>query len=100
MDARTVARRVARTVVVAAGDGLHARPAAIFVRLATQQAAPVTVRRPGGEPVPATSVLGVLSLRVRAGDEVTLEADGPDAAAAVDALAGYLTPPPAADGAP
>ena len=80
-----------RSVVVAVPEGLHARPAAVFVRLAGQQAAPVTIRRPDGDPVPATSILSVMTLGVRAGDEIVLEADGPDGEAAVSALAEMLT---------
>lgn len=80
-----------RRVVVTIADGLHARPAAVFVRLASEQRAAVTVRRPDGPAVPATSILGVMTLDVRPGDEVILEADGPRAETAVAALAGWLT---------
>ncbi len=80
-----------RTVVVKVPEGLHARPAAMFVKLAGEQPTPVTIRRPDGAPVPATSILSVMTLGVRAGDEVVLEADGPDGEAAVAALAEQLT---------
>ena len=79
-----------RSVVVTAPEGLHARPAALFVRLAAQQPTAVTVRRPAGAPVPATSILAVLALGLGAGDEVVLEADGPQGEAAVAALAEQL----------
>lgn len=80
-----------RNVVVTISEGLHARPAALFVKLAAEQPTPVTIRRPDGAPLPTASILSVLTLGVRPGDEVLLEADGPDAEAALDALAGYLT---------
>jgi phosphocarrier protein len=67
-----------RTVDVPEGVGLHARPAALFVQAATAAGAPVTVARPGGEPVDARSILAVLSLDVRGGDQVVLRADGDD----------------------
>lgn len=82
-----------RSVVVAVPEGLHARPAALFVRLAGEQPAPVTIRRPDGAPVLATSILSVMTLGVRAGDEVVLEAEGPDGEASVAALAELLTRP-------
>lgn len=82
-----------RSVIVAAPEGLHARPAALFVRLAGEQPTPVTIRRPDGTRVPATSILAVMTLGVRAGDEVVIEADGPDGDAAVAALAELLTQP-------
>lgn len=80
-----------RSVVVTIPDGLHARPAALLARLAGAQPTPVTIRRPDGPPVPAASVLSVLTLGLRPGDEVVLEADGPHADAAVEALAARLT---------
>lgn len=80
-----------RTVVVMIPEGLHARPAAMLVKLANEQPVDVTIRRPDGAPVPATSILSVMALGVQAGDEVLLEADGPHGEAAVAALAASLT---------
>lgn len=86
---------VERRVTVAVAEGLHARPAALFVKLAAAQPLPVTVRRAGADPsaaVPASSMLNVLALGIAAGDEVVLAADGADEAVrvALDALVGYL----------
>ncbi len=80
-----------RRVVVTIPEGLHARPAAMFVKLAGEQPTPATIRRPDGAPVPGTSILSVMTLGVRCGDEVVLEADGPGGDAAVAALADRLT---------
>ncbi|HWG99481.1 MAG TPA: HPr family phosphocarrier protein [Pilimelia sp.] len=77
-------------MVVAAAEGLHARPAALFVKAATETGLPVTVARAAGQPVDARSILSVLTLDVRHGDEVVLAADGPDADAALDRLAALL----------
>lgn len=78
-----------RTVTIASRTGLHARPAAIFVQAAADQA--VTVRiSAGGPPVPAASMLAVLSLGAGHGAEVTLHAEGPGADAALDDLAALL----------
>ena len=73
-----------RTVDVPEGVGLHARPAAMFVQAATAAGVGVTVARPGGEPVDARSILAVLSLDVRGGEQVVLRADGDDSV--LDAL--------------
>jgi phosphocarrier protein len=86
---------VERRVTVAIAEGLHARPAALFVKLAAGQPVPVTVRRAAAEPgaaVPASSMLSVLAQGIVAGDEVVLRADGADEAAdaALDALVEYL----------
>jgi phosphocarrier protein len=79
-----------RTVTVASRVGLHARPAAVFVKKASELPVPVTLAKTGGEPVSAKSMLQVMSLDVRHGDEVTVAAEGEGAAAAVDELAGLL----------
>ncbi|MFI6922700.1 HPr family phosphocarrier protein [Nonomuraea spiralis] len=79
-----------RTVVVASASGLHARPAKVFVREAARLGVPVRVRV-GQKSVPAGSMLGVLSLGAVRGTEVTLEADGPGAEEALDALAALLS---------
>jgi phosphocarrier protein HPr len=80
-----------RRVTVALADGLHARPAALFVKLAAEQPAAVTIRKADGAPVPASSILGLMTLGARVGDEVVLAADGDAAEQALDALAAYLT---------
>ena len=80
-----------RTVAVGSASGLHARPAALFVAAAAKLPVPVTIRtETSKKPVPARSMLGVLSLGAKQGTEVTLEADGDGAQAALDELAGLL----------
>jgi phosphocarrier protein HPr len=83
---------VERPVVVALAEGLHARPAALFVKEAAAQPTPVTIAKRGGEPVEAASILGVMTLGVDAGDEVVLATadDGDGATASLDALAAFL----------
>jgi len=82
-----------RRVTVAIAEGLHARPAALFVKLAGEQPAEVTVRKDGEDPVDANSILGVMTLGAAAGDEVVLSAEGDGAEASLDALEQYLTTP-------
>ncbi|MFE5210841.1 HPr family phosphocarrier protein [Streptomyces sp. NPDC056600] len=68
-----------RRVRVAAPDGLHARPAARFVRAVQDSGLPVRVARADGAgvgPVNGGSILGVLGLGVRRGEEVVLSCDG------------------------
>jgi phosphocarrier protein HPr len=76
-----------RHVVVGSKVGLHARPAALFVQAAARQPVPVRIGKPGNDPVDARSILSVLGLDARGGDEVILAADGPDAPAALEELA-------------
>ena len=88
---------VERKVLVAARHGLHARPAAMLVKAAAAQTVAVTIRKPGGKPAPARSMLSVLALGVEFGDEVILAAEGDGAETAVDALVALLLTDPDAD---
>ena len=69
--------------------GLHARAAAKFVKLAGAFDAEVTVRANGTE-VPGSSIMGLMMLAAALGCEMVLVATGPDAQAAVDALAALI----------
>lgn len=80
-----------RRVTVATPIGLHARPAMIFAQSAAASRLQVLIARPGGEPVDARSILSVLSLDVRGGDEVVLSADGDGAETVLDGLAELLS---------
>jgi phosphocarrier protein HPr len=77
-----------RRVVVGSKVGLHARPAALFVQAAAKQPVKVTIAKDGRDPVDARSILAVLALDVRGGEEVVLaSADAEGAEAALDELA-------------
>jgi phosphocarrier protein len=84
---------VERRVTVGWAEGLHARPASIFVRAATAAGVPVTIAKADGNPVNAASMLAVLSLGAQGGEEIVLAsdtqnpADEAQAAAALDRLA-------------
>ena len=65
-----------RTAVVGSSVGLHARPAALFVQAASRQPVKVKIAKPGTDPVDARSILSVLGLDARNGEEVVLTADG------------------------
>lgn len=80
-----------RTVTVGSSVGLHARPASLFAQAASKVGVPVTLTSAAGKSVNAASILGVLSLGVGHGEEVTLKADGEGADAALDTLAEYLS---------
>lgn len=80
-----------RNVTIASSVGLHARPAALFVQAATATGLPVTIGRPGATPVDARSILGVMTLGAKHGEEVVLAADGDGADAALDELVALLS---------
>jgi phosphocarrier protein len=79
-----------RTVTVGSKVGLHARPAALFVQAAAKTGVPVFIGKPGEKPADARSILSVLGLDARGGDEVVLSAEGDGAEAALDTLAALV----------
>lgn len=79
-----------RTVTVASSVGLHARPASLFAQAAAKVGVPVQLKSAAGKSVNAASILGVLSLGIGHGEEVTLSAEGDVADAALDSLAELL----------
>ncbi|HEV3497231.1 MAG TPA: HPr family phosphocarrier protein [Actinomycetes bacterium] len=79
-----------RRVVIGSKVGLHARPAAMFVQAAAKQPVKVTISKAGGDPVDARSILSVLALDARGGEEVVLAADGDGAEQALDELAALV----------
>jgi phosphocarrier protein HPr len=79
-----------RRVVIGSKVGLHARPAAMFVQAAAKQPVKVTIAKSGGDPVDARSILSVLALDARGGEEVVLAAEGDGADEALDELAALV----------
>jgi phosphocarrier protein HPr len=78
----------AQATLPAAVD-LHARPAADFVRAALALDTDVVVAANGRE-ADAKSLMSVLALGAKGGSTLTLRAEGEEASAAVQALAGRI----------
>ena len=68
--------------------GLHARPAALFVKTANKYQSKIMVCNvtKKGKLVSAKSILSILTLAVSCNHEIHIEAEGPDADAAVAGL--------------
>jgi phosphocarrier protein HPr len=79
-----------RTVSIASAHGLHARPASLFVQAVAGSGLSVELTK-GDKTMNAASILGVISLGIEHGDEVTLRAEGDNADAVLDELAAFLT---------
>jgi phosphocarrier protein HPr len=77
---------IRRVVVVPNKQGMHARPAEMFVRKAQQFQSKVEIVRDNFR-VEAKSIMNLLMLGASQGTQLTLEAEGSDAQAALDALA-------------
>lgn len=80
-----------RRLVVIDPAGLHARPAARFVQVASRFGSTVTIRL-GERTADAKSLIAVLGLTIRPGAEIHLGATGPDAEEALEALLRELGP--------
>ncbi len=77
---------IARTEVEIVNErGLHARASAKFVKLSGAYQASVQVTR-DDQTVDAMSIMGLMMLAAGPGATLTIEAEGPDADAAVEAL--------------
>lgn len=79
------ATRVAKEVVVQNKNGIHARPAAMFVKLANRFAAEVYVEK-DGEKVNGKSIMGLMMLAAGPNSRLLVEAIGTDAPAAVSEI--------------
>jgi phosphocarrier protein len=84
-----MARVTERSVTIVNPLGLHARPAAQLVRLASSFTSHVELER-DGLTVNAKSIMGVMMLAAECGAAVVLRADGADEASAVEALAALV----------
>ena len=69
--------------------GLHARAAAKFVKLASDYEADVTVTKDGTS-VTGTSIMGLMMLAAAKGTSIRVEAKGPQAEDALQALSGLV----------
>ena len=78
------------TVTVGSASGLHARPASLFSQAALASGASVTIAKADGKPVNAASILGLLTLGVGPGEEVTLNTEGDNADEALASLTALL----------
>jgi phosphocarrier protein len=80
---------VQRSVIVTNALGMHARAAARFVRLASSFTSQIKVTRQG-RAIDGKSIMGLLLLAAARGAEISISADGPDEAAALEALAALV----------
>ena len=83
------------TATVPEGVGLHARPAAMFVQAAGKAPMDITIGKPGEDSVNAKSILSVMGLGAKSGEEVVLTATGDGAEQILADLAAMIETPEA-----
>lgn len=76
---------IKKELIVKNKQGLHARPAALFVQIANKFDSRITVRR-DAEEVNGKSIMGILMLGAEKGSLIIVEADGVDAELALAEL--------------
>ncbi len=79
-----------RIVVIQNRYGLHARPAAEFVKLSSRFTSKVTVEKDGLE-VNGKSIMGVMMLAAECGSALTIRTTGEDADEALEALTALVS---------
>ncbi|KAA0548734.1 HPr family phosphocarrier protein [Bacillus sp. BGMRC 2118] len=80
---------VEKKIVVQLKSGLQARPAAMFVQEANRFSSEIFLEK-DEKKVNAKSIMGLMSLAVSSGTEVTLSAEGSDETEAIEALAKFV----------
>lgn len=81
---------VKKKMVVQSKQGLHARPAALFVQIANKFDCRITVKN-DDEEVNGKSIMGILMLGAERGSSITIEAEGEDAQQAMLELEKLIT---------
>ena len=76
---------IKKKLIVKNKQGLHARPAALFVQVANKFDSRITIKR-DEEEVNGKSIMGILMLGAEKGSEILIEVDGEDAETAMTEL--------------
>lgn len=80
---------IKKKITIKNPQGLHARPASLFVQIANKFESDVTVRK-DGESVSGKSIMGLLCLGANMGSVVEVEVSGPDAERMMNELEHFL----------
>jgi phosphocarrier protein HPr len=79
------AQKIEKEVTIVNRLGLHARPAAMFVRIASRHRAEIWVSKEGEE-INGKSIMGLMMLAAGQGSKLRIRCDGPDADKAMEEL--------------
>ena len=81
---------IQKSMQIQLANGLEARPVAVLVQKASMFDSKIYIEAEGKQ-VNAKSIMGMMSLGLNAGEEVTVIAEGTDENAAVDSLEDYIS---------
>jgi phosphocarrier protein len=79
------AQKLEKEITIVNRLGLHARPAAMFVRIASRYRSEVWVEKEG-EQINGKSIMGLMMLAAGQGSKLTIRCEGPDADKALEEL--------------
>lgn len=79
-----------KKVTIKNKQGLHARPAAMFVQIANKFDSEITVKK-GNQKVNGKSIMGIMMLAASCGSQIHITAEGEDAEVAVGELEKLLS---------
>ena len=82
--------RIEKEITIINPQGLHARPAAMFVQIAGKYDSKIMIRK-DQEMVNGKSIMGILMLGVQYKSKITVIAEGEDAESAIAELEGFLS---------
>jgi phosphocarrier protein len=77
-SAATTGRKIEKEITIINRLGLHARPAAMFVRITSRYRSEVWVEKEG-EQINGKSIMGLMMLAAGQGSKLTIRCEGPDA---------------------
>jgi len=81
----TSGEKVEKEIAIINRLGLHARPAAMFVRVASRHRCEIWVAKEGEE-INGKSIMGLMMLAAGQGSKLRIRAEGPDAAQAMQEI--------------
>ena len=81
---------ITKSILIKIPTGLEARPVALLVQVASQYESQIFVEA-DDKKVNAKSIMGMMSLGLAAGEEVTVSIDGTDEEAAMENIEKYLS---------
>lgn len=80
---------ISKSITISIPSGLEARPIALLVQVASRYDSKITIES-GDKTVNAKSIMGMMTLGLAAGENVTVNADGEDEATAIAEIEKYL----------
>lgn len=81
---------IKKPITIQLASGLEPRPVAVLVQVASQYNSKIYVED-GDRKVNAKSIMGMMTLGLDAGEEITLSANGDDENAAMESIEQYLS---------